>query len=451
MFADFNAWFGPVQLQNLRVGMSKQQAMILAAGALSPLAPAAGLAVMPISPLAGIGLATIGGPAARIAALYTLYKGPFMASAQLSAPVGGLVRFGVGASLGIDAAIAAKYNLATLDAGVEGAVELNLNLVNPGGPPTIQINYENADVDFSKKLELAANLKMELLLNAFMRATLLDKWNWYRTWNLARTPIDQTWPLTPTLRVENKRGGGGAAPSGAGANPMTNSILGSIGETEAELTLGKDDQDPSDADAVDFLRRALGKATASPEEKSPIQGAGGDRTRHFQPVGTREDPILVNWYKPSHWYLDPIQLDIGKGREDFRRNRRVMLPNGEGIGVTHWPRVGEVFLITGTPTPRSGREQAAFRRTLERYGFSWRGWDADHVWDLGLSGFDDYTNLWPLESGVNSRAGNWQLGQSVQYNKPDDPPGTRRTPIAIKGNPDLAGKWFKIRDFKDPP
>jgi hypothetical protein len=448
-FAYFNAWFGPVQLQNLRVGMSKKQAAILAAGAVAPLAvPAAAAAVTPFAPLAAGPLAVFGVPAARAAALYTLYKGPFRASAQLFAPVGGTVRFGAAASLSADAAIAAKYSLVTLDAGVEGSIQLDLGLKHLGPPPTIIINYADADVDFEKTLNLAANLQLHMMLNAFIRAELLRKWAWYRSWNVAKTPVDKTWPLTPSLKVENKRGGGGGGPK-PGSNPLANSIIGSIGDTAVELTLGNDADDPNDQSAAEFLMKAMTNAKEEKEEKKPLPGQES-RSKHFQPVGTQDDPILIHWYKPAHWYADPIYLDIGQGPKPFRRDERVMLPNGEGIGVRHWPRRDEVFLITGIPTERSGTMQKAFRKTLEQYGFRWSGWEADHVWDLGLGGFDDYSNLWPLEAGVNNRASKYGILQSVHYNKETDPPGTRRTPVAIKDNADLASKYFKIQDFREP-
>ncbi|MET7971005.1 hypothetical protein [Micromonospora sp. NPDC005305] len=454
-FAYFNAWFGPVELQNLRLGMSREQAMIMAAGALSPVAaPVAGVLAAPISPMAGAALAIFGGPVARLAALHTVYKGPFKASAQLYAPVGGMVRFGVAAGLSVDAEIAKTYSVIALDAGVEGSVELDLGLVHPEGPPpTIEINYENGDLDFQKRLDLAANLKLELLLNAYLRTQLLGKWDWYKSWNVARTPLDKTWPLSPRLKIENKRGGD-AGEVKPGGNPLANSIMARIGDTKVELTLGNDSDDPSEKDATDFLTQALESKKDKEEKKEELQpggGASGQRRKHREPLGTRDDPILMSWYKPPHWYADPIYLDIGKGPQPFSRTERAILPHGEGIGVRRWPRVGEVFLITGIATPRSGSMQAAFRKALEKYGFKGRGWDADHVWDLALGGFDDYSNLWPLESGVNSSAGNWQLGQGVKYNKEEDPPDARRPAKAIKDNPDLASKYFKIRDFREPP
>lgn len=457
-FADFNAFFGPVQLRNLRVGMSKNQALILAAGALSPIAaPVAGAIVAPINPVAGVALGVFGGPVARIAALATLYKGPFKASAELFSPVGGKVRFGVAASLAINAEIAKKYSIVELDAGVEGAVDLDLNLEQLPGPKFIEINYENGDLDFKKTLDLAAHLEMQLMLNAFIRAQLLGRWNWYKNWNLDKKPIDKTWPLTPKLIVENKRGGGGAAPSTAG-NPMANSIIGSIGDTDVRLILGEDGNESKALDAGEFLRRAMGKADPKEEKNEPIPGAGDPgapnaRGKHREPLGTREDPILMTWYKPLQWYLDPVHLDTGSGRQPYRRDQRVMLPNGQGIGVdrSHWPYVGKVFLITGIPTPRSGTQQRAFKDTLARYGFNWSGWQPDHIEDLAMGGSDDYYNLWPLEADVNMNAGNWQLGQGVKYSREQDPPDTRLQPKAIRGNPELASRYFKIRDFKTPP
>jgi hypothetical protein len=448
VFAHFNAWFGPVQLQNVRVGMSRNQAMVLAAGAVAPLAgPAAGALATPISPVAGAVIGTLGGPAARTAALYTLYKGPFTASAQLVAPVGGSVRFGAAASFSADAELVKAYKLASLDAGVEGSIQLNLDAQSAGPPPTLVINYADGDVDFEKTLQLAANLRLQMMLNAFIRTELMGRWAWYRSWNVASTPVVGQWPLTPSLKVENRRGGG--SEPRPGGNPLASSIIGSIGDTTVELTLDETPGAPTDRSAVDILMEALKHLREDKEEKKPLPGQEA-RRQHFQPVGTKDDPILISWYKPPHWYADPIHLDIGQGRKPFRRDERVMLPNGQGIGVRHWPKVGEVFLLTGIPTDRSGTMQTEFRKTLAQYGFPWGGWEADHVWDLGLGGFDDFSNLWPLEKGVNNRAGNRQLFQSVHYNLESDPPGTRRIPVVIKDHPDLASKYVKIRDYREP-
>ena len=146
----------------------------------------------------------------------------------------------------------------------------------------------------------------------------------------------------------------------------------------------------------------------------------------------------------------PSYSMINGRQEEFRRNRKSMLPHGEAIGVSYWPAVGDLIFLT-TPTKRSGTMQAAFNNALTRYGFKLAGWNADHVEDIEMGGSDDFDNLWPLEAGVNSRAGNWQLGQPVTFSRDDEPVGNVHGPIAIQGQDYLRGRWLRIRDFQDPP
>jgi hypothetical protein len=175
-------------------------------------------------------------------------------------------------------------------------------------------------------------------------------------------------------------------------------------------------------------------------------GQGG----HRAPTGTREDPIPITWWKPLRWYLDPVTLTIDGEKRQFQRDGKAMLPNKEAIGVSYWPMERDVIQIT-SPTKRSGSMQKAFDAALVRYGFPLAGWNADHVEDLEIGGSDSYDNLWPLEAGVNQRAGNWQLGQSVTFSKDTEPVGNVYGPIAIQGQDYLRGRWVKIRDKQDPP
>ncbi|HET9649624.1 MAG TPA: hypothetical protein VFP34_15535 [Microlunatus sp.] len=194
-----------------------------------------------------------------------------------------------------------------------------------------------------------------------------------------------------------------------------------------------------------FADRDTAKDVRDTNPQAP-PGPGG----HRAPTGTREDPIPITWWKPLRWYLDPVTLTIDGAKKQFARNSKAMLPNGEAIGVPYWPMEGDVIQIT-SPTKRSGGMQKAFNATLARYGFQLAGWNADHVEDLEIGGFDTYDNQWPLEAGVNQRAGTWQLGQAVTFSKDTEPVGNIYGPIAIQGQDYLRGRWVKIRDKRDPP
>jgi hypothetical protein len=177
-----------------------------------------------------------------------------------------------------------------------------------------------------------------------------------------------------------------------------------------------------------------------------VRGRGG----HRAPTGTKDDPIPITWWKPLRWYLDPVRLTIKGEPRDFRRNSKAMLPHGEAIGVSYWPAPGYVLQLS-SPTKRTGKMQQDFNAALARYGFRLAGWNADHVEDLEMGGFDEFDNLWPLEAGVNQRAGNWQLGQPVTFSKDTEPVGNIHGPIAIQGQDYLRGRYFRIRDTRDPP
>ena len=79
--------------------------------------------------------------------------------------------------------------------------------------------------------------------------------------------------------------------------------------------------------------------------------------------------------------------------------------NRAAFGVDFWPQFGKPF--QRIKTPDTG-EKERFRKVLgdeTREGFDWRGFDADHVLDLNLSGEDKFSNLWPRRSDVNQYAG----------------------------------------------
>ena len=93
----------------------------------------------------------------------------------------------------------------------------------------------------------------------------------------------------------------------------------------------------------------------------------------------------------------------------------------------------DVIQIT-SPTKRSGTMQKAFNASLARYGFAPSpDGTPSHVENLEIGGFNTCDNLWPLEEGVNKRAGTWQLGQSVTFSKDTEPVGNIYGPVAIQG------------------
>jgi hypothetical protein len=92
-------------------------------------------------------------------------------------------------------------------------------------------------------------------------------------------------------------------------------------------------------------------------------------------------------------------------------------------------------------TPRSGVAQKEFREALDERGYFWAGFDADHVIDLQYGGADDFSNLWPMDSGINQWAGPWHAGQGVSFSEPDDP--TVKTKSI--GTTELDGRYFIIK------
>ena len=77
---------------------------------------------------------------------------------------------------------------------------------------------------------------------------------------------------------------------------------------------------------------------------------------------------------------------------------------------------------------------------LEAHHVDLEGADIDHVQDISFGGSDQRPNLWPLDSGRNSKAGFDQcVNQHVNWR------GPVKGPFRIIDVP--IGTWFVIRDI----
>ena len=428
--ATFTADYGPGKFENLQVGMSKWQAAQILAG---------------VSPLLTWNTARV------------LYQGPFTAIGDFSLPASVGLRMFARAGMGLRGDVVG-VKLIQIAASLEAELNARLALEKPL-QDRISIYYANGDLRFRAAFEKNLQFNLGMALNAAITAEILKLWRWERHWRLAESvakTIDMTkWPSL--LRITVKNESHGTLPMKTDG-PALNAL---IVPSETKVTVGMEEGDlnvdallervfeESDKRGNDNeVKQKDGASGGGPGRRWP--GGGGGPGGHVAPTGTRQFPIPITWYKPPRWYLDPVLLMINGRQEEFRRNRKSMLPHGEAIGVSYWPAVGDLIFLT-TPTKRSGTMQAAFNNALTRYGFKLAGWNADHVEDIEMGGSDDFDNLWPLEAGVNSRAGNWQLGQPVTFSRDDEPVGNVHGPIAIQGQDYLRGRWLRIRDFQDPP
>lgn len=423
--ATFTADYGPGRFQNLRVGMSKLQAAELVAGAAYPV---------------------LFGPNA----MRVLYQGPFTAIGDFHLPASVGLRMFARAGVGLSGRWVG-VELIKVAASLEAELNSQLGKEKPF-EDQVSIYYANGDLRFRAQMDRTLQFNLGMALNAALTAEILKIWKWERRWRLTQElarSIDMTkWPTRVRVSLSNESHG--MLPMRSDT-PALNALI-IPGETK--ITVGVDEGDLN-TDAL--LKRLFNESDKQGNQNEVTQNSGqgggspgGGRGGHVAPTGTRDDPIPMTWYKPLHWYLDPVTLRINGEKREFRRNSKAMLPHGEAIGVSYWPSNGDLIQLT-TPTRRTGRMQADFSAALLRYGFPLAGWNADHVEDLAMGGFDDFDNLWPLEAGVNQRAGNWQLGQPVRFSKDTEPMGNVYGPIAIQGQDYLRGRYFRIRDTRDPP
>jgi hypothetical protein len=105
--------------------------------------------------------------------------------------------------------------------------------------------------------------------------------------------------------------------------------------------------------------------------------------------------------------------------------------------------------LTVGPTRGAGRPpdpvKRRFRSILQKAGFDWSGYDADHVVDLSIGGHDADWNLWPVtvNPSPNQRIdldSGKQVGVSEWNNKTS----------GGKKPEQLPGKYFKIFGVKKP-
>jgi hypothetical protein len=330
---------------------------------------------------------------------------------------------------------------------------------------TVTLSYDNGTLFLNTVTDMKMGARIDAELDAAVSVYVFNhpvcQYTWpLGSWLLAENADQFTLPLS--LGYSDGKSSFSAGPLGINHDIPVSSI-------EARIpTLPRE----RDCQSLDRLIDVLCRNGVIPKELCALKGHGGSaefapdsgpatalgqmqgdalpQSGHLAPTGTSKDPIPMVWYKPLHWYLDPVTLMIDGEKRKFRRNQKALLPHGEAIGVSYWPSKGDKIYLT-SPTKRSKTMQNAFNAALKRYGFNNAGWNADHVEDVEMGGFDDFDNLWPLEAGVNQRAGLWQLGQAVVFSKDTEPVGNVYGPIAILGQEYLRGRWFMIVDVKDPP
>lgn len=411
--ANFYAGYGPGELRNLKVGMSRKQALLLGA------AMATG----------GVGLAAL-----------ATYLGKFTATAQLSVPTKVTLGFGVTGQLRAGASLVRE--IAYLETGVsaDATAEVAMPIERD-----VSLYWDGGKLHVERKWEIDPTLDLEFQLNAFIKAELLETWSWEKHWNLTKTLIDK-WPLRAILELH---GDADEAPQLSAANmAMLRPRKG------VKFTIEEDKMD--DSALVKKVFRGSKGDPDKVEKKGAGRGSAGGAGRHRAPVGTEDDPILMIWAKPLGRYRNPVWLDTPnqQGREPFYRDRPKALPSGKTIGVSgpYWGEVGRV-LRKGEKTTRGGQEDA-FVKDLEEYGFegfSDGEYSPDHVLDLDWGGPDSYANLWPLTRSTNVAAGRYHsFDQTVEFNLPDDPP--EREPRNEKlSYVFFRGRYFKIKQVADPP
>lgn len=162
---------------------------------------------------------------------------------------------------------------------------------------------------------------------------------------------------------------------------------------------------------------------------------------------------------------DAIPILFYKRRRDFRQlalerdgDRFAARPSGQtelssrtgrtrvtiGVDPQYWPEEGATFKKSreGSASARRGRKTATFRTMLEQHGWDPPGgaddYEVDHVRDLGYSGRDFWSNLWPLARNINQRQRESRLQfVLVQH----------RGQIDVRYVKDLSGKWLRVAGY----
>ena len=390
--AAFVASLGPGKLRNIRLGLTKTQAALLAAGAL------------------------MGGAIEEMELLYLLPKlavlgfDDLRALADLEIPASVSLHLGAIGTLKAAAMAAGLFEVAMIAASLEATASADLP-VKLGGP--VGLYLENGKLDFKYHQSLDAQLNLAFSLVASLQAKLLG-FQWSKSWNLASANLGHTWKLGTVANV------------------------GYDGGPKADMAMNEDNKDGA---LPGWLTDILNAAQSAQQLQSLMQpgggapggpGGAGPNAAASAPGGRSEsDPIDMVWFKSPGLY--PTSVTLGSERVFFTEPDYVVVPDQPGladirrdadtagrirVGVSpnskFYPRVGNVWPRVRVGQVRGGTKQAQFRRLLQALGYNWGSMEADHVRDLQWRGEDAYANLWPLE-GTHNGAANDILSQMVTY------------------------------------
>ena len=385
----FGAGFGPIELTDIRVGLSwKQIAEIL------------GLSIVAL-PLAGPAIAGLG----LLGLLRYGALSDVRGVANLKIPMDAFAHISVGGQ------IKAAGRVATLEvvsgtAGLAASADVRPRLLIGG---VVGLYLDHGRLRFHLTEAASLTVDAALKFEAFLKASVL--WtNWEYRWHI----IDWIKQIHYGADV--------------------NLIYSNGFETKTLKISPLEDMN----NAIGFLKEIFMHAAPSTDVKKDDPNAP-DKIPDTAPTGrTRADPIAMTWAKPQAEYPTPINLE---GERYYRSSRQRLAGDSRNrwIGVPRWPYEGMIFQRRGTS--RSGTAQKEFRDALTERGYFWAGYDADHVIDLQFGGEDSFYNVWPLDSGINQWAGTWHSGQGVSFSEPGDP--TVRTKSI--GTTELEGRYFVIK------
>jgi hypothetical protein len=168
--------------------------------------------------------------------------------------------------------------------------------------------------------------------------------------------------------------------------------------------------------------------------------------------GTSADPIPIYWYKPPGAYPGSVKLtdpDDGSKKtvpmvSRTSLNDKYLGAVTVGIYAANEITDGKVVERTSGTDDMRGGNQGKIISLFRRFGYDMgdRGEDADHVKDLGFGGADEFSNLWPLDSGINRRGLQYTNSYMVEYIE-----NRKVEKASVKS---LAGKFFKIKGYRYP-
>ncbi|HVQ07034.1 MAG TPA: DUF4157 domain-containing protein [Allosphingosinicella sp.] len=335
-----------------------------------------------------------------------------------------------GSALGLIEVASAKGSLTAtgtatlagnLDAGVDVMAKMKReeNVVEEPDAPVAITEDGLQGLDLSAQIGLRGNAALKFRLDGGASFSLLGKTLWDQHWNLANFNAAVGW-----------KGGLSYSPNpglywdlGEFGEAMAESGIGEFGDDEAlDDVAGHEDQAEIDAeDIVDDLFEERNAVVTTPQGLS------------------EDDALPFDWRKPMEFYPETLPIPRAEtpaevNRDDGPTYVRYLVrgkPVTTYLGVADWPDFGSTFQFTPydvriTPTQRT------FNTLLDRLGFNRSGFDAEHVWDVGLRGikWDRFDNLWPASSQEQQLAG-------VQHDQQID--NYRAT---IGGN--INGRWFRI-------